>query len=81
MASKEGNMSFDIGGTYTKVVAHKLIAYTLDDGRKVEVKLIDKGQKTIVENIFEPEKMNLEDMQKSGWQAVLNNFKNYSENQ
>jgi len=81
MASKDGKMSFDFGGIYTKIINHKLIAYSLEDGRKVEVKFTEDVTETVVENIFEPEKTNPKAMQKAGWQAVLNNFKNYVEKQ
>ncbi len=79
MAAKDGSFSFDIGGSYTKIERHKLIEYTLDDDRKVKIQFIDGEGKTTVIESFEAEGTNLIDMQQRGWQAILNNFKKYTE--
>lgn len=80
MAAKDQSVSFDFTGVYTNVVHHQLIEYTIDDGRhvKVEFEKIPTGIR-IIES-FEPEKTNPEEMQISGWQAILDNFKKYLEN-
>lgn len=79
MAAKDGSFSFDLGGIYTAVVENELIAYTLEDGRKVRVEFMkmDSGIKII--ELFEPENENSTEMQKAGWQAILDNFKKYAE--
>lgn len=79
MAAKDGSMSFDFGGVYTTVDPHKEIAYTMDDGRKVKITFTGKGDDTEVVEIFEAETTNSEEMQRDGWQAILNNFKSYTE--
>jgi uncharacterized protein YndB with AHSA1/START domain len=79
MAAKDGSMSFDFGGVYTKVDPLKKIAYTMGDGRKVEVTFTEKGNETEIVETFEPESTNPEEMQRGGWQAILNNFKTYTE--
>lgn len=81
MAAKDGSMSFDFGGVYTKVDPNREIAYTMDDGRKVEVTFTGMGEETKIVEIFEPESTNPEEMQRGGWQAILNNFKTYTESQ
>ncbi|KAA3656968.1 MAG: polyketide cyclase [Calditrichaeota bacterium] len=79
MAAKDGSMSFDFAGTYTQVVEHELIVYKLDDGRQVKIQFIDTADGIQVIETFDPEKSNSEEMQKQGWQAILNNFKKYAQ--
>ena len=79
MAAKDGSFSFDFGGVYTTVVTNKLIEYTMDDSRKVSVSFTSKGNETEVVETFEAEDMNPVEMQRSGWQAILDNFKKYTE--
>lgn len=79
MEAKDGSFGFDFSGIYTHVKPHELIAYTLDDGRKVSVHFTSEGLSTRIRSEFEPENQNPEDMQQAGWQAILNNFKTYIE--
>ena len=80
MAAKDESMAFDFGGTFNKIENHKKIKYTLGDGRKVNIDFIKitDDEVEIVEE-FEAEKTNPEEMQKTGWQARLDNFKMYTE--
>jgi len=79
MAAKDGSFSFEFWGIYDKVKESELIKYTLGDGRKVEVHFsADGGSTKVVEN-FEAESQNPLEMQQGGWQAILNNFKKYTE--
>lgn len=80
MAAKDGSMSFDFGGVYDEVKANELIEYTIGDGRKVKIVFSKAGDATKVVESFEPEGMNPRDMQQAGWQAILDNFKSYTEN-
>ncbi|MBK9592772.1 MAG: SRPBCC domain-containing protein [Crocinitomicaceae bacterium] len=79
MAAKDGSMSFDFGGTYSKVELHKKIESVLEDKRNVQVEFLDQGQETRVIETFEAEDQNPIDMQRMGWQAILDNYKNYAE--
>jgi len=79
MAAKDGSYSFDFGGEYTEVAKHKVISYILGDGRKVDVHFEKNGDKTRVIETFDPEQTNSRELQRGGWQAILNNFKKYSE--
>ena len=81
MEAKDGSFGFDFGGVYDEVKTHELIAYTLGDGRKVEVVFTSKGDSTEIISSFEAEETNPVEMQKGGWQAILNNFKKYAEAQ
>lgn len=80
MASKDHKDSFDFAGTYTQIEKLKEINYELGDNRQVQIifeKLSDSSTKII--EIFEAETENSEELQKNGWQSILNNFKNYTE--
>lgn len=80
MAAKDGSFSFDFGGTYTEVKILEKIEYKLEDDRMVEVHFIKLNDNVtqIVES-FDPETENPREMQEQGWQAILNNFKKYTE--
>jgi len=80
MAARDGSMSFDFGGVYTKVEQNKRIEYTIGDGRKVSILLSANGNETQLEETFEAEDTNPIEMQRAGWQAILDNFKKYAEN-
>lgn len=79
LAAKDGSESFDLSGVYTKIEEKKLLEYTLDDNRTVSVSFLNEGDEVRIIEIFEMENENTEDLQRTGWQAILNNFKSYVE--
>ena len=79
MEAKDGSTGFDFGGIYGKVVTYKQISSILGDGRKVNVTFSLKGNNTEIVETFEAEDVNPVEMQRTGWQAILNNFKKYTE--
>lgn len=79
MAAKDGSFSFDFWGIYDLIKENHLLKYTLGDGRAVSVEFISIGDDTRVIEVFEAETQNVIEMQQTGWQAILNNFKNYVE--
>lgn len=79
MAAVNESQKFDFGGTYTVVKANELIEYDLDDGRHVIVKFVGSPEGVKIVQTFEPENENSQEFQRSGWQAILNNFKKYVE--
>ncbi len=79
MAARDGSESFDLEGEYNNVQEHKLIEYTMTDGRKVHIVFISQNDATKVTETFEPEDMNPIEMQRAGWQAILDSFKKYAE--
>ncbi|WP_264522770.1 SRPBCC family protein [Flavobacterium sp. N502536] len=79
MAAKDGSMSFDFGGEYTVVEKNKTIEYILEDGRKVEIAFKETANGVEVIESFDPETQNPEEMQRGGWQAIMDNFKSYTE--
>ena len=79
MEAKDGSFGFDFGGVYDEVKANEVIAYTMDDGRKVQITFSSTGNETKIVETFEPENTNSIEMQRGGWQAILDNFKKYAE--
>ena len=79
MSSKDGKMGFDFEGIYDEVSHHNKIAYSLADGRQVNIEFESLGDNTKVTETFDPENVNSEELQRNGWQAILNNFKKYTE--
>ncbi|MEO8068372.1 MAG: SRPBCC family protein [Flavobacteriales bacterium] len=81
MEARDGSMGFDFGGTYTAVVPHEKIAYTMEDGRRCGVLFAKDGDATKATVTFDAETDNTVEMQSGGWQAILDRFKAYSEQQ
>ncbi|RYG18594.1 MAG: polyketide cyclase [Chitinophagaceae bacterium] len=79
MEAKDGSFGFEFGGIYDVVKTNEEIAYSLEDGRKVKITFIDLGNETKVIETFDPESQNPIEMQRGGWQAILNNFKKHAE--
>ena len=79
MEAKDGSFGFDFEAIYDEVIEHKKIAYTMTDGRKATTVFERSGKGTLVTTIFDAEDQNPLEMQKGGWQAILNNFKAYVE--
>ncbi|MDO8368242.1 MAG: SRPBCC family protein [Saprospiraceae bacterium] len=79
MAAKDGSVSFDFEGVYDEVIENQRIAYTIADGREVHISFKTNRDKTEITETFEAESMNSLEMQKAGWQAILDNFKQYAE--
>jgi uncharacterized protein YndB with AHSA1/START domain len=74
MEAKDGSMGFDFAGTYTKIVEHELIEYSLEDGRVVQVEFAAGDNGVTVRETFEAESTHAAEQQRQGWQAILNNF-------
>lgn len=77
MESTDGKHGFDMKGTYTAIEEYKLLEYIMSDGRKVKVEFVPEGESIKVIETFDPEDENTPEMQKAGWQAILDNFKKY----
>ena len=79
MEAKDGSQGFDFGGVYDEVIFHQVIAYTLGDGRKVKVIFLSQGSATRIVETFDAETTFSVKQQQAGWQAILDNFKKYTE--
>ena len=79
MEAKDGSVGFDFAGVYDAVRINEFIEYTMGDGRKVQVTFTPEGNKTKVAESFEAENTHSAELQRGGWQAILDNFKIYTE--
>ena len=79
MEAKDGSWGFDFEAVYDEVLDNERFIYTIADGRKVNVNFESLGDKTKVTVVFETENQNPIEMQKGGWQAILDSFKKYAE--
>ena len=79
MEAKDGSFGFDFWGIYDEVKTNELITYTLGDERKVSIHFSSDGNTTKIVETFEAEEENPVEMQRGGWQAILDNFKNHVE--
>ncbi|KAB7530367.1 activator of HSP90 ATPase [Flagellimonas olearia] len=79
MEAKDGSFGFDFEATYDEVVENEKIAYTMTDGRKALTLFEDMDGKTKITTTFEAENQNSIEMQKNGWQAIIDNFKKHVE--
>jgi uncharacterized protein YndB with AHSA1/START domain len=79
MEARDGSNGFDFSGQYTHVILLKQIKYTISDGRNVLVSFASNGDETMVTETFETEQTFTLELQKGGWQAILDNFKKYVE--
>ena len=82
MSAKDGSAGFDFNGTYTDIIPLAKIAYTIEGGRQVVVTFEPLSPTaTKVSETFDPETENTPDLQRAGWQSILNNFKKHVESQ
>jgi uncharacterized protein YndB with AHSA1/START domain len=74
MEAKDGSMGFDFAGTYTRIIENKVIEYSFG-GRTglVEFEPNANGG-TVVRVTFDSEDTHPLEQQRSGWQAILDNF-------
>ncbi|MDX5338529.1 MAG: SRPBCC domain-containing protein [Cyclobacteriaceae bacterium] len=79
MEARDGSVGFDFEGVFQEVKPNEGLSYVMEDGRQVEVILEELDSKTGITVKFDPEKTNSEELQKGGWQAILDNFKSYVE--
>jgi uncharacterized protein YndB with AHSA1/START domain len=79
MEAKDGSEGFDFEGTYTRVVPQKTIEYRMSDGREAKVDFIERDRGVLVQETFDAETENPPELQRSGWQAILDNFGRYVE--
>lgn len=74
MEAKDGSVGFDFEGTYTRVVPNKVIEYRMSDGREVRVEFMKHTGGILVRETFDAETQNSPELQRTGWQAILDNF-------
>jgi len=81
MEARDGSMGFDFWGVYQRVIVNEYIEYIIGDDRKVKIDFIVNGHQTKITESFEAENTNPVELQRGGWQAILDNFKKYAESE
>jgi uncharacterized protein YndB with AHSA1/START domain len=79
MEAKDGSVGFNFEGYYDDVIEHQRIYYHMADGRTVDITFKNQDNTTSVTEVFDAEHENAIELQKQGWQSILNNFKAYVE--
>jgi uncharacterized protein YndB with AHSA1/START domain len=79
MEAKDGSMGFDFEGTYTRAGPRQLIEYRMADDRQVRVEFREEPGRVVVRETFDAETENSPEMQREGWQAILDNFARHVE--
>ena len=79
MEAKDGSTGFDFEGTYTNVVPQQRIEYRMSDGREVTVEFQERADGTHVKETFDAESENSAELQRAGWQSILDNFRRHVE--
>lgn len=79
MAAKDKSAGFDFTGTYTAVKPNEMIEYDIDDCRHVKVEFKNMPDGVRISETFDPDNEYPQEMQRSGWQAILDNFRKYVE--
>ena len=79
MEAKDGSVGFDFEGTYTRIVPRKLVEYRMSDGREVRVEFSEEVGRVLVRETFDAESQNPSEVQRQGWQAILDNFARHVE--
>jgi len=74
MEAKDGSVGFDFEGTYTRIVPKKTIEYRMSDGREAKVEFVEPQSGVLVKVTFDAETENPPEVQRQGWQAILDNF-------
>lgn len=78
MEAKDGSFGFDFAATYTEINEGNSFRYAFGD-RAATVEMVEQDGRTEVTVTFDAETENPVDLQRQGWQAILNNFKKYTE--
>jgi uncharacterized protein YndB with AHSA1/START domain len=80
MEAKDGSMGFDLEGIYTQIIPHQSIEHSLADDRKVKIQFQSQDNITHITESFEGENVHPYELQRDGWQAILNNFVKFTAN-
>ena len=79
MEAKDGSFGFDFEGEFTEIVPLEKLKYVFMDQRAAEITFTDLPEGTLVQIVFDAENENILELQQSGWQSILNNFKSHTE--
>jgi uncharacterized protein YndB with AHSA1/START domain len=74
MEAKDGSLGFDFEGIFEEVEPHRAVTLAMADGRRARTTFEPLGDSTRVSTVFDAEAQNAIEMQRAGWQAILDNF-------
>ena len=78
MEAKDGSFGFDFAGIYTKLIPNELLEFTFGD-RVAKVEFLNGENGVMVRETFDAETEHPIEMQRQGWQSILNNFAKHVE--
>jgi len=79
MEAKDGSVGFDFRGSFARIVPRERIEYVIEDGRGVSVEFAETGDGVRVRETFEAETEHEPELQRQGWQAILDRFARHVE--
>ena len=79
MEAKDGSFGFDFEGTYTKVIQDRQLEYVMGDGRAVVIVFMEVDGGVRIDQTFDAEDENSAELQREGWQNILENFARFVE--
>jgi uncharacterized protein YndB with AHSA1/START domain len=79
MEAKDGSMGFDFEAIYTRIVPQKFLGLRMSDGREITVEFLEEPDGVLVKQAFDAETENSPELQRQGWQAILDSFGRYAE--
>ena len=78
MEAKDGSFGFNFEAVYTQITLYKEFTYQFGD-REAHIQFESQGEQTTLRISFDPETENPVELQRGGWQSILDNFKQYAE--
>jgi uncharacterized protein YndB with AHSA1/START domain len=78
MEARDGSFGFDFDAVYTEINPGENFTYEFG-GRHASITFNEINGQTEVAITFDPETENPIELQQQGWQAILDNFKKYTE--
>lgn len=78
MEAKDGSYGFDFDATYTEIKEGESFSYEFG-GRFATVEFKEISGNTEITITFDPDTIYPIEVQRQGWQAILDNFKKYTE--
>jgi len=79
MEARNKSAGFDFWASYTLVSPRELLHCLLGDGRHLDIRFIPEAGRVRIMEEFDAEKESSSELQRKGWQAILDSFKRYVE--
>jgi uncharacterized protein YndB with AHSA1/START domain len=79
MEARDNSMGFDFEGIYTEVIPGRKIVCAMGDDRDLTVTFAEEAGGTRVTECFTADPSHPIEMQRAGWQNILENFRKHTE--